>query len=323
MDAHRSNLLDLAGAGHDLAGQLQGTHTCSPAFKYIVAGPAAAASWVLELPASDLSNKLASLIFVPTNLCRIRIIPLVPTAAWDRSSHAQLQGIIVGDRQRGENYRSPYFSLPRQVVGTSGATTNIKVKLELSGLAMEPANWRLSCHKNPRAPLAPIQTAPPIIYSALVGIKHMREEQSRPGMSTAKSRDCESILMSDFLGLLIVVELHNVPGAEAPKGGLDSWRHFVRLLTVDVYKAMRDFVARGGLDGRFARDAATWFVEHASEADEGEFDVFLAAAQRAIDWVKMLFTYDHTGRPIQPAFEFRSLKKAAHSAFVPQARRVL
>ncbi|GAA5938057.1 hypothetical protein JCM3775_005326 [Rhodotorula graminis] len=310
MDAHRSNLLDLAGAGHDLAGQLQGTHTCSPAFKFIVAGPAAAASWVLELPASDLSNKLASLIFVPTNLCSSKASSLA-TANESRP------------RRHGENYRSPYFSLPRQLVGTSGATTNIKVKLDLSGLAMEPANWRLSYHKNPRAPLALIQTAPPIIYSALVGIKHMREEQSRPGMSTAKSRDCEWILMSDFLGLLIVVELHNVPGAEALKGGLDSWRHFVRLLTVDVYKAMRDFVARGGLDGRFARDAATWFVEHASEADEGEFDVFLAAAQRAIDWVKMLFTYDHTGRPIQPAFEFRSLEKAAHSAFVPQARRVL
>ncbi|GAA5903621.1 hypothetical protein JCM8208_003638 [Rhodotorula glutinis] len=307
MNEHRSCLLDIAGASRDLAGKLQTARSRGPVLEYAVGGPAAAASWILELPARDLSRKLATEIFVPTAHCRIRIMPLVPTADW------------------GSSFTRPYFTVPRQVLGLSGGTTEIKVALNVTGLLAEApavANRSLSYYQKPWPPHAPIQTAPIIIYSAIILMMHTRDEQSSLRTTAAQVRDFESALMCEFLGLVIIVELADVHGAQALQGSLHSWRHFVRTLAVEMYEDARHWVAGGGLGGHFAHDVATWFVEHMVAPEEREFVVLLRAVEHAIRWVEMLFEVDHAGRVGQPAVEFRSLAKAAHSAFVPRARRL-
>ncbi|GAA5843388.1 hypothetical protein JCM9279_002086 [Rhodotorula babjevae] len=278
----------------------------------------------------DLSSQLATEIFVPTKHCRTRIMPLVAAVDWASIPRATLEDLVRADQAEvamaaGQSFSRPYFSLPRQVHWVSGGTTEIKVALNVTGLLSEApsaSNRSLSYHDPPRPAHAPIQTAPPLIYNAIVVIMHARDEQARPGSTSAQWHSSESELIGEFLGLVTVVELVDEHGARELQGSLDSWRRFVRLLNPELYEATRRFVARGGLGGHFAQDAATWFVEHMAAPEEGEFNVFLRAVERAIRWVEMLFELDQSGRSRRPAFEFRSLEKAGHSAFLPRDRHL-
>ena len=328
----------------------------------VLAGPAAAASWIVDLPAGDLSSKLATEIFVPTSHCRsVRVfyrlvciprsrslsvatgfascpwsqLPTGPTPL-ERRSKTSSEPIKQRSRRRqcvlftaplsrahsspaesststGRRLRQalllrssagrldqrrvrprPSLVLVRACADSSARcrTTKIKVALHVTEVLSEATagpDSNLSYGQRPRPPHAPHQTAPPIIYTAIVVIMRMRNEQSRLGSTSAQSHGFESALMCEFLGLVIIVELVDELDAPALQGSLDAWRRYVRTVAAESYRATRHFVACGGLGGHFAHDAASWFLEHMPAPEEGEFDVLLRTAERAIRWVEMLF----------------------------------